>query len=1190
MDFYEVFERVVDLLRRQGRVSYRALKRQFALDDDYLEDLKAELIAAKRLAVDEQGTVLVWIGEATTPAPPDQDQGRAPLASADTRTAQPPISAPDQSATLHGQPDSQPAPAVPRAAEPLAPTAERRQLTVLFCDLVDSTHLARRFDPEDWREIVRAYQEACATVIQRFDGYIAQYLGDGLLVYFGYPQAHEDDARRAVHTGLAMLEAMRQLNIRLEQERGVQLTVRVGIHTGLVVVGEMGGGGRHERLALGDTPNLAARLQGVAEPDTVVMSADTLRLVEGYVRCKDLGPQAFKGVDTPVSVYRVLGEGTAQNRLEVTAARGWTPLVGREAEVALLRERWSQVTEGLGQVILVQGEAGIGKSRLVQVLKEHVAEASHTALECRGSPYHQHSALYPVIDLLQRAWQLAPGETPAEHLRKLEMALAHARLPVTETVPLLAALLSLPLPPDRYAPLSLTPQQQKQKTLEALLALLLELAAQQPVLLIVEDLHWIDPSALEGLSLLLDQVPTTRIGLLLTARPDFAVPWSARAYFAQLTLGGFARPQVRQMVEGVTGGKRLPAEVVQQIVAKADGVPLFVEELTKAVLEAGWLQEQEGHYDMTGPLPPLAIPATLQDALMARLDRLAEGKAVAQLGAVLGRTITHELLQAVAPVDELAVWRGLVQLVKAEVLYQHGVPPQATYTFKHALLQDAAYQSLLRSTRQQIHQRTAQVLVEQFPDLVETQPELLAQHYTEAGLGELAVGYWQRAGERSSARSAYVEAVAQLTTGLEVLKTLPDTPERTQRELALYTALGGPLQVTKGWASPEVEHVYTRARELCRQVGDTPQLWAVLGGLATFYQNRGELQTAREFQEQRLALAQHQHDAARLMGVHASLESILYNLGEFPLARAHFEQSLALDEPHQHRLVVPTADLIVNCLSIGANVLQLLGYPEQGLARLHAALKRARELAHPFTLVYAHFQAADFHRLRREGQAAQRHAEAVVALASEHGFAQRLAQGIVQRGWALAEQRRVAEGIAQMRQGLAALQSTGAKQGVPGRLGLLAEAHGKEGQIEEGLRVVAEALTMLDNNGERRRESELYCLKGELLLLQVAGRQEVPSTPLAIAVGAEATWGGATLASPLHIEAEACFQQALTVARRQQAKSLELRAALSLSRLWQRQGKRAAARALLAPTYGWFTEGFDTPDLKEAKALLDELA
>ncbi len=1161
MEFYEVFERVVDLLRRQGRVSYRALKRQFALDDDYLEDLKAELIAAKRLAVDEQGTVLVWIGESTTPAPPDQDQGRAALASAEARLVQPLPASPIQSTTRHGQSDTQPAPTVPHV-EPLSPAAERRQLTVLFCDLVDSTRLARWFDPEDWREMVRAYQEACATVIQRFDGYIAQYLGDGLLVYFGYPQAHEDDARRAVHTSLAMLEAMRQLNIWLEREQHVQLAVRVGIHTGLVVVGEMGGGGRHERLALGDTPNLAARLQGMAEPDTVVMSADTLRLVEGYVRWKDLGPQAFKGVDTPVAVYRVLGEGTAQSRLEVVGPRGWTPLVGREAEVALLRERWAQVTEGLGQVILVQGEAGIGKSRLVQVLKEHVAEAPHNALECCGSPYHQHSALYPVIDLLQRAWQLAPGETPAEHLRKLETAFAHARLPVTETVPLMAALLSLPLPPDRYAPLSLTPQQQKQKTLAALLALLLDLAAQQPVLLLVEDLHWIDPSTLEWLSLLLDQVPTTRLGLLMTARPDFPVPWSARAYLARLMLGRFARPQVRQMVEGVTGGKRLPAEVVQQIVAKADGVPLFVEELTKAVLEVGGLQDQEDHYAMTGPLPPLAIPTTLRDALMARLDRLAEGKAVAQLGAVLGRTFTHELLHAVAPLDELAVWRGLVQLVKAEVLYQHGVPPQATYTFKHALLQDAAYQSLLRSTRQQIHQRTAQVLVEQFPDLVETQPELLAQHYTEAGLGELAVGYWQRAGERIRRYAGEREAIAHYSKGLDVLQTLPATPARTQQELDMLVNLIEVLGNTKGPAFPASGQLMAQARVLCQQTGDTPHLFWVLFYLRTGYTARGEHQTAREVAEQALALAQRLQEPALFVSAHYSLGTALMNLGDLTSARSHFEQAIAYDDAQQRNFRSWAHTML--SLNHTARILWLLGYPDQALQRNHEAFIVAQQWSNPHHVYLTLVFASVFHQLRREVPAVHERTEAALALAAEQGGTmQFLASLMHRRGWVLAAQGYYEEGIAQMRHSLEAMQATGEMSQRPWLLALLAVAYGQSGQAEEGLLLLAEALAVMDDTGERRDEAELYRIKGELLL-----RLAVSDAP----------------------QAEACFQQALAVARRQQAKSWELRTAMSLSRLWQQQGKRDAARELLAPIYGWFTEGFDTLDLKEAKALLDALA
>ena len=601
------------------------------------------------------------------------------------------------------------------------PEAERRQLTVLFCDLVDSTRLARQFDPEDWRDIVRAYQQACAEVIQRFDGYIAQYLGDGLLVYFGYPQAHEDDAQRAGRPDLGILDAMGPLNARLEQERGMRLAVRVGVHTGPVVVGTMGGGNRQEQLALGDTPNIAARLQGLAAPNTVVVSAATLGLIEGFFTCQALGEHALKGVEEPLRVYQLLAESGAQTRLDVVTPRGLTPLVGREQEVGLLLERWTQSTEGHGQVVLLSGEAGIGKSRLVEVLRERVGREGTTWLTFRCSPYHTNSALYPVITHLHRVLQFRPEETPAEQLDRLERALQATRLPLEEAVPLLAALLSVPLA-ERYPPLDWSPQKQKQKTQEALVAWLVAEAERQPVLAVWEDLHWADPSTLEWLGLVLDQTPTAPLCTLLTYRPEFPPPWAPRSYLTQLTLSRLTRPQVEEMIQRITGGKRLPAEVVRQMVAKTDGVPLFVEELTKTVLESGWLQEQEDHYTLTGPLPALAIPATLQDALRARLDRLADGKAVAQLGAVLGRTFAYELLRAVSPLDELALWRGLVQLVQAEVLYQRGVPPHATYTFKHALVQDAAYQSLLRSTRQQYHQRTAQVLDEQFPRLPRPSP------------------------------------------------------------------------------------------------------------------------------------------------------------------------------------------------------------------------------------------------------------------------------------------------------------------------------------------------------------------------------------------------------------------------------------------------------------------------------------
>jgi class 3 adenylate cyclase len=610
MDYDAVLEQVVALLHQHKRLSYRVLKLRLQLDDDMLEALKEDLIYAKHLAMDEDRKVLVWMGDAASQA--------------------------DQT---------------PRAAmtppEPRSPEAERRQLTVLFCDLVDSTPLASQLDPEELREVVRAYREACAKVIARYEGHIAQYLGDGLLVYFGYPQAHEDDAQRAVRSGLGILEALAQLNTGLEQERGVQLAVRLGIHTGPVVVGEMGGGTHHEQLALGETPNIAARLQGLAVPNTVVITGTTFQLLRGFFACQSLATPRLKGVAQQLTVYQVLSESTVRSRLDVAGKIGLTPLVGRGHEVGLLLERWAQVKDGLGQVVLLSGEAGIGKSRLVQVLTEHVAAEPQTWLTpCQCSPYYQNTALYPLIDLLERVLlRFEREESPQQRLSKLEGFLVQYGLPLAETVPLFASLLSIPLAPN-YAPLPLSAEQQKQKTLQALLTIMLRIAAQQPMLFVMEDLHWVDPSTLELLSLLVDQGPTARILTLFTCRPDFSSPWTGRSHLTHVTLPRLPPRQAAEMTGRVARGKALPAEVVEQVVAKTDGVPLFVEELTKMVLESGLLQEQEDRYALTGPLPPLAIPATLHDSLMARLDRLAAGKEVAQLAATLGRTFPYELLRA----------------------------------------------------------------------------------------------------------------------------------------------------------------------------------------------------------------------------------------------------------------------------------------------------------------------------------------------------------------------------------------------------------------------------------------------------------------------------------------------------------------------------------------------------------------
>jgi class 3 adenylate cyclase/predicted ATPase len=1142
MTFEEILDQAIAMLQRRGRVSYRTLMLQFHLDEESLAALKEELLEVHHLAVDHGGRMLVWAGEAQT-------------------TSGAPAPQPPQQAIQQEDHPTQVAPfATPRSAD-----AERRQLTVLFCDLVDSTVLSSQLDPEDLREVVRAYQDTCAKVIARFEGHIAQYLGDGLLVYFGYPLAHEDDAQRAVRAGLGIVEALGQLSTHLGQERGVHLAVRLGIHTGLVVVGDVGGGARQEQLALGETPNLAARLQGLAAPNTLVISAATFQLLGGFFACQPLGTPLLKGLAQPLAVYRVLYESMARSRLEAASSTGWTPLVGREQEIGVLLERWAQVKDGLGQVVLLSGEAGIGKSRLVQVLTDQVAAEPRAWLTpCQCSPYHQHTALYPLIDLLERVvLRFDREESPQQKVGKLEGFLVQYGLPLAEAVPLFAALLSLPLGAD-YAPLTVSPEQQKQQTLHALLTILLRIAAQQPVLFVMEDLHWVDPSTLELLSLLVDQGPTARILTLFTCRPDFSPPWTGRAHLTQLTVNRLPRRQAMEVIRQVAHGKVLPPEVVEQIVAKTDGVPLFVEELTKMVLESGLLQEQDERYALTGPLHPLAIPATLHDSLMARLDRLAAVKALAQLGATLGREFSYALLRAVAPWEEGIVHQRLHQLVAAEFLYQRGVPPQATYTFKHALIQDVAYQSLLRSTRQQYHQRIAQVLEAQFPETVEPQPELVAQHYTAAGCAEQAVVYWLRAGQQASDRSAHVEAISHVTTGIELLKTLPETPERIQQSLTLHVALGAALQITKGHAAPEVEHAYTRARELCQQVGETPELVPVLYGLWRFYNVRAQVHTARELGETLLRLARHADDPALAVLAHSALGSTWFCLGALPVARQHLEEAIARDTPDQHRAPVFRIgqDPGVGCRIYAARTLWLLGYPDQALARAHDALALAQELSHPFSLAYAWCCAAMVSQYRRDVPAVHEHAEAAVALATEQGFPFWAAIGTIFRGWALAMQGQGEEGMAQVRQGIAANRATGAALLVPYFCTLLAEVSAHLGHIEDGLQALAEAHSLVEQHEERWWEAEVYRLRGVLLLRQ-------PGTPQA--------------------EAETWLQRALDVARHQEAKSLELRAVMSLSRLWQQQGKQAEARALLAPVYGWFTEGFDTADLQEAKALLEAL-
>ena len=1046
------------------------------------------------------------------------------------------------------------------------PAAERRQLTVMCCDLVDGTRLAEQLDPEVYRQVVRSYHQICAPVIERFDGYMSPYLGAGLMVYFGYPLAHEDAPQRAVRAGLGILTACERYHAQVEPDTGVQLAARVGIHTGLVVVGDSGDGAPQAHLALGHTPTIAARIQDLAAPHTVVVSAATYRLIQADFRCEPLGVQRLHGVTQSLMLHRVLSDADSYNRLGMGTSPALAPLIGREAEVAHLLERWSRVKEGLGQTVILSGEAGIGKSRLVQVVKAHVADEGYPVLACRCSPYDQHSAWHPLIAAFPHLFQWERHETNDAKRKKLEQALHQYGLPLGEGVPLLAALFALPLSDEHYPPVLVAPELRRQRTLEVLLAVLSRVSAQHPLLFIIEDVHWIDPSTLALLSLLMDQGPTLSILTLLTARPAFQSPWGFRAHLTPLVVDRLSASQVKTLIDQITGDPILPAEVVQQITVKTDGVPLFIEEMTKAVVESARLQGQEGRAMDSKAAPDLAIPATLHDSLMARLDRLGAAKSMAQAGATIGREFSYALLRAVTHGEEVALRQELARLVQAEIVYQRGVPPQATYIFKHALIQDAAYQSLLKQTRQHYHQRLVEVLEEQFPEVVSTQPELVAHHAAAAGRTAQAIAYWQRAGQHAFDKSAYQEAEAHLKNGLALVQTLPSSPERTPHELDLHVALGPILMITHGVDTPEVEQVYTRAYALCQQVEETPQLFPTLRGLWYFYYARGPAQTARELAERLLALAQTQQDPVMLREAHMALGLALYHEVALTSALHHLEHGLTLCDPTTRHALHGVLHPEIVCLLMSGIVLWYLGYPDRARTRIHEGLDVAQQLAHPHYQVWGLHVGAVFYQLYRDARAVGELAEATVAQASEQQIQLGLTEGRLLRQWALAQENVRQADIDVMHQAITAYRRHGNTSGFVRYLVLIAEVQGRCGQSEDGLAELAEAEALVAQTGEYLYLAELFRVKGKLLQKAVDGGRQTLETP------------------------EAYFLRALEITRQQQAKSLELRAATSLSRLWHRQGKRQAAHQLLAETYGWFTEGFDTEDLREAKAWLDEMA
>ena len=1048
----------------------------------------------------------------------------------------------------------------PPRQESASPGAERRQLTVMFCDLVGSTALSQKLDPEALRELMRVYQQACGAVIQKYDGHVAQYLGDGLMVYFGWPRAHEDDAERAILAGLRIVEAVKQV---LTPE---PLRVRIGIATGPVVVGETGAGDASvPKLAVGETPNLAARLQGLAGPDEIMIAPATRHLVGDAFELTDLGARPLKGIAESVRAWRVQSVRRNEGRFE--AAHGGvtlTPLVGREEEVALLLRRWESAKAGEGQLVLLSGEPGIGKSRIVRALREAIEQEPHMRLRYQCSPFHTQSALNPVIEQCERAATFRMEDSVADKLDKVEALLRMAldEGEIGATAPLFAALLSLPA--ERYPPLNYSPQKQKERTLEALVNQVAGLAKQQPILMVFEDIHWVDPTTQEVLDLLVSRLAQLAVLMLITYRPEYVPHWSGEAHVTALSLNRLNRRLGAELADRVTGGRTLPAEVLDQIVAKTDGVPLFVEELTKAVLESGIVRLGEQGYELTGPLTALAIPSTLQDSLMARLDRLSEVREVAQIGACIGREFSHDLLSAVSPLPEDKLQAALDKLASAELIFRRGAPPEAIYTFKHALVQDAAYASLLKSRRHVLHRVIAEALEKRFPELVATAPELAARHNTAAGLHDKAVGYWLDAGRRAIDRFANAEAIGHARSGLLSLHSLPEGIERDRQELLLQANLGTALGSSMGYTPPEVGQAFERARELSERVGDAPKKFLILFGLYTYYLMRADYTTSRELATQILALAHEAAEPGAVVVGHSCVSSTAFFTGDVELALLHAKAGCdAYEKAGPQPLgLVYGFDPGILCFEWAAWSLLTMGYPDQAERFYATGIDYAHEHAHPLTVATTKVHLAVFDTMREDPQTTLEHAAAAFAFCKENSIMLRQVEAQIIEGWALAESGDSTRGVSQVESALATWRQLGAQIWDSSWYLMLAKAYVCAGHLLEAREALQTALRAANGNGEHACTAELHRFDGELRLAN----------------------------SGVHAEAERCFLTAIELARQQKARLWELRAAMSLSRLWETQGKRKEAHDLLAPIYGWFTEGFDTKDLKEAKALLAELS
>ena len=1010
--------------------------------------------------------------------------------------------------------------------------AERRQLTVMFCDLADSTALSQRLDPEALRDILRAYQDVCAGVITRFGGFIARYVGDGLLVYFGFPHAYEDAAERAVRAGLGILDAIR----RLDSVDGKALEVRIGIATGLVVVGDIiGEGASQEQAVIGETPNLAARLQGIAGRSAVVVSSGTKELIGHRFGFDDLGPQTLKGMSEPVPAWRVTEVHDAESRFSAAHADNLSRYIGREQELALLAERWRQAKAGEGQIALVSGEAGIGKSRIADTLRGLVRDIPHVRILYQCSPHHVNSPFFPIVQQIRLAAGIVAEDSDEAKLNKMEKLIGDTAA-IANEAPLFADLLLLP---TRYGPLDLTPSEKKQRTLKALVAMFQRLAAEKPVLFVVEDAHWIDPTTRELIDLIAECIAELRALMVVTHRPEFQAHWSEVAHCTTINLNRLGRKACSALIDDIARGLRLPDEVHEQIVAKTDGNPLFVEELTKMVLESGLLTRGEGHYALAGPLPPLAIPSTLHDSLMARLDRLEGVKEICQIGAAIGREFPHALLEAIAPIRGIELERALSRLCETEILFRRGVPPEATYVFKHALIQDAAYESLLRSRRQQIHARIAEALRSGFAARVENEPEVLALHYTRAGLLKDAAPWWLLAGQRAVARSANVEAIAHLAQGIGALQKLPEDHVRADCELDMQISLGSAQIAMQGYSAAETEKAYLRGRELLSGFGDDPRHFAVLHGLCMVYWNRAQLAQMLDVCEDMLARAERQPDSLPKLVAHRVMAVALNPMGRFAEARAHAEKALALYDPERHRdsahqfghdmAVGAYWHLAIACLFLGERTAF-----DEAAARASALARSSRNAN---TTLY------DFLYLSFTGVAKSDWSEARDATTDmiEQAVARNMALwevfGRHLLGCVLAATGEPEAALEELRRGRLGADQLNNTIFMPTTLGFEALALAGLRRFDDAIECVDQAIRLAQDTRERWWEPELHRYRGVI----------------------EEQRGGS------NADREESYRRSIEIARRQGSRVFELRGSMALADLWVKQNRLEEARELLEP-------------------------